>query len=269
MNLLQLASVVVFAVGATLSGSAQERGVGQTSPQHGVGPSVSGCVTAAPDGSPLAGAEVELSDEGGRQRAATDGEGRFRFRLPQPGRVSLVVRLQGFDEVLRSDVLVGPDGAREDFRLEVAPVETVIWREPRGGLRAVIREATLVAHVRITGVGPTSVRSIQGLRVPARLCDAIVLARRLRGARPEAERISLLQYSVGEPPYVVGQEFVLFLRRDAGLGAFLRVAGPAYAVPVHDGVAAPQWPGARPQDSVAVSEFLRRLASLETKRRPD
>jgi len=86
--------------------------------------SISGRVTDARTGEPVAGADVRLSGRNApRQPAVTDAEGRYRFEGVQPRRYGIRIADQPFHH--SRNVTVGPGAELESIDLEISPPASI------------------------------------------------------------------------------------------------------------------------------------------------
>jgi len=81
---------------------------------------IAGRVVDAETGSPVVGARVSVEEAGVGD--VTDHSGRYRLRLPRPGRYTLVARLLGYQRESRVVFLSGAGGALVDLELRPASV---------------------------------------------------------------------------------------------------------------------------------------------------
>jgi hypothetical protein len=213
-------------------------------------------------GATIPGADITLTAESGRDvgRTTSDVDGTFRLKVAQPGSYQLSATLSGFRTFTQSDVAVEPGGQTPvDILLHIGwRVDMGPWVTP-GDLRAAARSADAIVYLRIERVrGPREVCGVAS-QYQARPID--VIKRDSRGQ--PGDRFELLQQGSGtvsadgtahpdERPYAEGDEFVALLTWNDRRQVFIRLAGPVYMIPIHDGrvAAGARVPGVTPDMTV-------------------
>jgi hypothetical protein len=197
--------------------------------------SISG-TAVEPAGGVLPGVKVTATWAGGERTAVTDSWGRFSLNDLPIGRYSVTAELAGFETVTREAVIIRSGRtASINLLLRVGCIAEVAYVDH--GFARTRATADAIATIRISNDPPRACRKT--LRCVCTQHGAEVV-RRLRDPKGLlTRRIQLVQDGAGalssERPYTAGQEFVAFLRYDAGNKAFTRMTGPVYMFPVRDG----------------------------------
>ena len=192
---------------------------------------------------PLPGVTLTVATTNFERSAMAAPDGRYRFDLPA-GTYAVRAELTGFEPGLENRVAVT---AGATTILHFALGLGCIWEAVLVDLRlaAALRQATAIFQIRISESG-------SGQRCPATgscVCTEHVadVTRVLTATAPDnaLTKIRFLQEGAGrvagevksgeETPYAPGQEYVAFLQWDPESIRFLRVNGPIYMFPVHNG----------------------------------
>ena len=187
-------------------------------------------------GYPVPGATVTLVGETTRTEVVSDLAGAFRFPELPAGGYALRVTMAGFRPRVEQ-IAVSRDRqiAPLNVTLTVAPLASILWVVPPKP----VAEADVIAHVRVVRTAPTApcdhaVTTFHEVEVVASLkgspAPRVTVAQEGAGVcEDDADR----PFEGFERPYRAGEEYIMFLRADAG--RYGRLAGPSLTFPVAGG----------------------------------
>jgi Carboxypeptidase regulatory-like domain len=191
----------------------------QTSDANGA---LVGCVTD-PGGQPLPGVTVEVSRGGAHQTVFSDAAGCYTLTDLPRGFYWVFARLKGFVSVTRDQLSIMPgNGEQLNFQMRVAPICECIG--PPSTLTSLWTEADSVVRLRITGHEPAS-SPIHGWPFIQHVAAVLTVWKQHAAAGSTGDTLKFVQAQMYEEtePYVIGQEFVMFLDRQSTEGAFIGV----------------------------------------------
>lgn len=191
---------------------------------------ISGCVTQ-PDGTVLPDVSVLIGWNGRRLvTLATDAAGCYKVHLPA-GLYFVFVTAPGFTSITRDQVALELGHSQVlDFQMRIPPICECITVKGWDTLAGLWKSADAVVRVRITGHDPDAPET--------RFTANVLQSWKRNRSVPISKTITFGRRVVpGEKePYVVGQEFVLFLDwYQWGLGLISNDEGPVLAFAVEDG----------------------------------
>jgi carboxypeptidase family protein len=218
--------------------------------QEGTG-TLAGCVS---DGvrEPLPGATIRVSGPNIERTIVTEPDGCFRASDLPPATYFIVATLTGFSAVTRDELKVQAGAlTRVDFRMGVPPTDLCeCLTLPRPTVLSLWQKADAVAQVRIArhdygpedAIARTVTHTATVLRLWKDTGRGGEVRNSLRFVQPPYERPA--------EPYVVGQDFILFLTANSQnpfniAGAFALENGRVHSAPVAG------YPGTTADDLVA------------------
>lgn len=186
-------------------------------------------------GAPMPGTTITLRWETSERTVVTDSRGAFSFYDVPQGQYAVIASLQGFYSAPHTGVALSPGGSAALVFELVTDCMRAADTAPDRGVGWAVSEADLIAHIRIPALVPASACSI-----PSHCTCTLHHASVLRVVRGQPLReLRLIQegagYGMAERPYVPGDEFIAFLKRDDRNHAYQRLAGANYMFPVRDG----------------------------------
>jgi len=185
---------------------------------------------------PIAGAIVTLVGETARLERVSDQRGAFSFAQVPSGRYSLTVTLAGFRSRVEQVVVRGERPiAPLNLTLAVAPFASILYVVPSEP----VADAAVIAHVRIVRTAPPApcghtVTTFHEVEVVASLKGSperrVMMAQEGAGVCADDDG---RRFEGSEPLYRTGEEYIVFLRPDAGW--YGRLRGPHLTFAVIDG----------------------------------
>jgi hypothetical protein len=187
-------------------------------------------------GYPIPGATVAVVGENTPKEVISDLAGAFRFPELPAGDYSIRVTLAGFrSRVEQITVRRDRPTVPLEITLSVAPVAGIVWVvSPKP-----VADAAVIAHIRIVRTAPPA-----PCGHTVTIFHEVEVVASLKGS-PE-RRVMMAQEGAGvctdddgrrfeglERPYRAGEEYLVFLRADAGW--YGRLGGPSLTFPVVDG----------------------------------
>ena len=230
------------------------------------------------DGVPMPGVFVTAlrvtSESGGGQTSyhdITDAEGRYEFSGLTGGTYELEAKLAEFCLEKRSSLHVtGRARVVVDLTMKLVPLH--YYRVTSDSLPMAVEQADAVVHLRITKTQPSQLpdRAVT-CSIVLTEHEAQVLAEVKTDPAhwPDSRRLRFVQHGAGdwtdgvssvrggETPFVIGEEYVAFLKWNAELEVFEPMSGSYWMIPVRDRRIAPRgrrWRGS--PDGTPVDSFL-------------
>ena len=224
-----------------------------------------GCITdPGGQGQPLPGVTVEVSSGGAHRTVFSNPAGCYALTDLPRGFYVVFARLRGFVSFSRDQLSIMPGHVEQlNFQMRVARICECVG--PPSTLTSLWKEADTVVRLRITGHEPGP-SPIPGW--PIKHTAAVVnVWKQSRPAAPTGATLKFVQEEMYDEtePYAVGQEFVMFLRRQSTQNAFLRVQasfGTAAAFAIQDGVI--HSAGLTGYVGMSLDNFLAELQTLST-----
>jgi Carboxypeptidase regulatory-like domain len=219
--------------------------------------------------SPLPGTRIRVASADLTQTAITSADGRFAFpSLPQ-GRYTVTAELAGFQTPHQTGVQVTAGQTTiVNFMLRVGCLHEVLYVQGPG-FDYVLRDADVIAHLRISAVSATRRFDFQDKCWVGTQYDATPIEVLTGGISAGASSSSIRFVLEGETSYEPGQEYVVFLERDRS-NVLHPVMGASSLVPVADGRV--EWPRTDVPaltDGMSVEDFLAALISMRPAARPN
>jgi hypothetical protein len=183
---------------------------------------IAGCVVDSTH-KPLPGVTVAATGAELRHTTEANTSGCYELKGVKPGSYRVTIRLRGFTNFNRDNVVVGPDSTTLlDATMTISPIcECVLIA---GTLADLVKQADAVLHVRLTGPAaaeppglyyPHAATVLHAIKQSPNPTDAIVLLENQRSGAPL--------------PYEVDQELVVFLRSVPGHGFTIVNGDPGLA----------------------------------------